>query len=206
MARRAALTSENLIALGAEKLATIILDEAGRNAPFKKLVAAALAGAQGPKAVAAVVDRRLAGLERARGFVEWEKRKSLRGRHPGNADHHHGRTRCSRPGHGGGSPGPLPDLLRARVRTHRRLLGPYPDHLPRRRRCPSGSRSQDAGRGQDRVGRASDPASRRRRLRPDRRRGPWHDPPSVGGWLGGDRLQDRERHRGERALAGRRAP
>ena len=77
MARRAALTSENLIALGAEKLATIILDEAGRNAPFKKLVAAALAGAQGPKAVAAVVDRRLAGLERARGFVEWEKRKTF---------------------------------------------------------------------------------------------------------------------------------
>ncbi len=77
MARRTALTSENLIALGAEKLATIVLDEAGRNAPFKKLVAAALAGAQGPKAVAAVVDRRLAGLERARGFVEWEKRKTF---------------------------------------------------------------------------------------------------------------------------------
>ena len=77
MARRTALTRENLIALGAEKLATVVLDEAGRNAPFKKLVAAALAGAQGPKAVAAVVDRRLAGLERARGFVEWEKRKTF---------------------------------------------------------------------------------------------------------------------------------
>ena len=77
MARRTALTSENLIALGAEKLATVVLDEAGRNASFKKLVAAALAGAQGPKAVAAVVDRRLAGLERARGFVEWEKRKTF---------------------------------------------------------------------------------------------------------------------------------
>ena len=77
MARRAALTSENLIALGAEKLAKIVLDEAGRNAPFKKLVAAALAGAQGPNAVAAIVDRRLAGLERARGFVQWEKRNTF---------------------------------------------------------------------------------------------------------------------------------
>ncbi len=77
MARRAALTGENLIALGAEKLAKIVLDEAGHNAPFKKRVAAALAGAQGPNAVAAVVDRRIAGLERARGFVDWEKRKSF---------------------------------------------------------------------------------------------------------------------------------
>jgi len=74
MVRRTALTSENLIALGAERLAKIILDEAGRSALFKKLVAAALAGAEGPKAVAAIVDRRLAGLERARGFVDWEKK------------------------------------------------------------------------------------------------------------------------------------
>ena len=77
MARRGALTSENLLALGAERLAKLVLDEAGRNAAFKKLCAAALAGAQGPAAVAAVVDRRLAGLERARGFVDWDKRKAF---------------------------------------------------------------------------------------------------------------------------------
>ncbi len=77
MVRRTALTSENLIALGTDKLAKVILDEAGRNASFKKLVTAALAGAQGSKAVAAIVDRRLAGLERARGFIDWEKRKSF---------------------------------------------------------------------------------------------------------------------------------
>jgi hypothetical protein len=53
------------------------LNEVGRNAPFKKLVTAALAGAKGPNAVAAIVDRLLAGLERARGFVDWEKRKSF---------------------------------------------------------------------------------------------------------------------------------
>ena len=77
MARRGALTSENLLALGAERLAKLVLDEAGRNAAFKKLCAAALAGAQGPAAVAAVVDRRLAGLERARGVVDWDKRKAF---------------------------------------------------------------------------------------------------------------------------------
>lgn len=77
MARRATLTNETLVALGAEKLAKLVLDEAGRNAPFKKLVTAALAGAKGPAAVAAIVDRRLAGLQRARGFIDWEKQKTF---------------------------------------------------------------------------------------------------------------------------------
>ncbi len=77
MARRATLTNEALAALGAEKLARLVLDEAGRNAPFKKLVTAALAGAKGPNAVAAIIDRRLAGLERSRGFIDWEKRKTF---------------------------------------------------------------------------------------------------------------------------------
>ena len=77
MARRATLTQEGLTALGADKLAKLVLDEIGRNAPFKKLVTAALAGAKGPDAVAAIIDRRLAGLERARGYIDWEKRKAL---------------------------------------------------------------------------------------------------------------------------------
>lgn len=77
MAKRATLTQEALTALGADKLAKLVLDEVGRNAPFKKLVTAALAGAKGPDAVAAIVDRRLARLERARGFVDWEKRKAF---------------------------------------------------------------------------------------------------------------------------------
>jgi hypothetical protein len=77
MARRATLTREALIALGTDKLAMLILDEVGRNVPFKKIVTAALAGAKGPEAVAAIIDRRLASLERARGFVDWEKRKAF---------------------------------------------------------------------------------------------------------------------------------
>src|ERR1044071_2146021 len=77
MARRAALTQEALIALGTEKLAKLITEEVARNPPFKKIVTAALAGAKGPEAVAAIIDRRLASLERARGFVDWEKRKAF---------------------------------------------------------------------------------------------------------------------------------
>lgn len=75
MARKASLTHEALVALGPEKLANLVLDEAGRNAAFKRLVTAALAGAKGPDAIAAIVARRLAALERARGFIDWDRRK-----------------------------------------------------------------------------------------------------------------------------------
>lgn len=77
MARRATLTQETLVALGVDKLASLILEEAQHNAPFKRIVTAALAGAKGPDAVAAIIDRRLASLERARGFIDWEKRRAF---------------------------------------------------------------------------------------------------------------------------------
>jgi hypothetical protein len=69
MARRATLGHEALVELGSEKLAKLVLDEASRNAAFKRIVNAAIAGARGPEAVAAVVSRRLSALQRARGFV-----------------------------------------------------------------------------------------------------------------------------------------
>ncbi len=71
MTAKATLTIEALLALGAERLAGLVLDEAGHNGSFKKMVAAALAGAKRPAAVAAIVDRRPAALERARGFIDW---------------------------------------------------------------------------------------------------------------------------------------
>lgn len=69
MARTPTLNREALVKLGAERLAELTLDEAGRNAPFKKLVLAALASVRGSEAVAAIVDKRLAGLERAGGAI-----------------------------------------------------------------------------------------------------------------------------------------
>src|SRR3954453_15717842 len=77
MARKTTLTHDALLALGAEKLAKLVLNEAGRNPAFKKLATAALAGARGPHAIAAIIDRRLSALERARGIVGWEKRKAF---------------------------------------------------------------------------------------------------------------------------------
>src|SRR4051794_20648344 len=77
MARRATLTHEALLALGLDKLAKLVVDEASRNAGFKRIVNAALAGARGPDAVAAIVTRRLTALQKARGFIDWEKRKAF---------------------------------------------------------------------------------------------------------------------------------
>ena len=77
MARRSTLNTEALVKLGAERLAELTLDKAERNGPFKKLVMATLASVKGPEAVAAIVDKRLTGLERARGAIGWKKARSF---------------------------------------------------------------------------------------------------------------------------------
>ncbi|MDZ5646488.1 DUF6880 family protein [Nitrospirillum sp. BR 11828] len=77
MARKPALSVEALVALGPEKLAQIILDEAADSAPFRKRVNAALASLKGPDAVAKLVDRRLGALERAQSLIPWEKEKAF---------------------------------------------------------------------------------------------------------------------------------
>ncbi len=53
MALRAKLKQETLVELGAERLARLIIEEASRNPPFKRIATAALAAADGPDAVAA---------------------------------------------------------------------------------------------------------------------------------------------------------
>src|SRR5580704_13174243 len=77
MARQPVLNEEALVKLGSEKLARLVIGEAKRNAAFRKLVAAALAATKGPAAVAAIIDKRLAGLDRAKAFVDWEKAKAF---------------------------------------------------------------------------------------------------------------------------------
>lgn len=75
MARKPTVNLEALTALGVERLAALVLDAAERDATFKKIVSAALAGAKGPDAVAALIDRRLAALEKARSMIDWDKAK-----------------------------------------------------------------------------------------------------------------------------------
>lgn len=77
MARKPTLSQESLATLGTGKLAQIILDETEDNAPFRKRVNAALAGNKGAPAVAALIDRRLAALEKARAMVGWEKERAF---------------------------------------------------------------------------------------------------------------------------------
>jgi hypothetical protein len=77
MARKPTVNSEALIALGVERLATLVIEATERDGAFKKIVAAALAGTKGPDAVAALIDRRLSSLEKARSFVEWDKAKTF---------------------------------------------------------------------------------------------------------------------------------
>ena len=77
MPRQPPLSEEALVKLGSEKLARLVIDEARRNVAFRKLVAAALAATKGPAAVAVIIDKRLAGLDRAKAFVDWEKAKAF---------------------------------------------------------------------------------------------------------------------------------
>jgi hypothetical protein len=72
MVVKSKLDVHTLAALGADKLAKLVLDEAGANPAFNRRVAAALASQEGPEAVASIVDRRLSGLERARGAIDWD--------------------------------------------------------------------------------------------------------------------------------------
>ena len=75
MAHKPAFDAESLSNLGTDKLVELIADEVKRNVAFRKIVSAALTATKGPKAIAAVIDKRLAGLDRAKGFVDWEKAK-----------------------------------------------------------------------------------------------------------------------------------
>jgi hypothetical protein len=77
MTRKAALSLDGLVALGAEKLAELILEEVEDNLAFAKRIKAALAGAQGIDAIASLIDRRLAALERARAMVDREKERAF---------------------------------------------------------------------------------------------------------------------------------
>lgn len=77
MASKASLTHEKLMALGLERLAQLVLDAAESHAAVRKLVETALAATKGPKAVAMVIDRRLAALERGKSQLAPDKAKAF---------------------------------------------------------------------------------------------------------------------------------
>ena len=77
MASKSTLNAKNLEALGAERLAQLLIEISTGDAAAKRKLRLALAGAEGPKEAAREIAKRLTSIARARTFVNWRNRKSL---------------------------------------------------------------------------------------------------------------------------------
>jgi hypothetical protein len=71
------LNAKNLAALGAERLAELLIEISVRNATAKRRLRLELAGAQSPIEVGKEVRKRLTTIERSRSFIDWQNRKTL---------------------------------------------------------------------------------------------------------------------------------
>ncbi|MBU4527623.1 MAG: hypothetical protein KUA43_11440 [Hoeflea sp.] len=78
MAPGKTLNAKNLEALGAPRLAELLIEISTGSAASKRRLRLELAGSQGSKEVALVVRKRLASIARARTFINWRKVKALR--------------------------------------------------------------------------------------------------------------------------------
>ena len=74
MAPKTTLAAENLVRLGAERLADILLELAGEHPAIKRRLRLELAGEAGGEAIAAEVAKRITALRSARTFIDWQKR------------------------------------------------------------------------------------------------------------------------------------
>ena len=72
-----AVTQDNLVGLGAGRLATILVELADDDAEIKRRVRLELAAQDGGDAIAAEVGKRLAALRSARSFVGWQQRRDF---------------------------------------------------------------------------------------------------------------------------------
>jgi hypothetical protein len=77
MAAKTTLNAKNLEALGAERLAALLIEVSTGDAAIKRRLRLELAGAQSPKEVAREVRKRLTSIARSRSFVDWQTRKAL---------------------------------------------------------------------------------------------------------------------------------
>lgn len=71
MAKTTTLNAKNLEALGAERLAALLIEISSGNALTKRRLRMELAGAQSPGELGKEVRKRLAAIGRARSFVDW---------------------------------------------------------------------------------------------------------------------------------------
>jgi hypothetical protein len=77
MAPKKTLNAKNLEALGAERLAELLIKISAGNAAAKRRLRLELAGAQSPIEVARELRKRLTAIERSRSFIDWQNRKTL---------------------------------------------------------------------------------------------------------------------------------
>src|SRR3954468_2213890 len=77
MASKKTLNRENLEALGAKRLAEILLELGTRDAGVKRRPRLELSAEAGPEAAAADIGKRLTTLRQARSFVDWQKRPAF---------------------------------------------------------------------------------------------------------------------------------
>lgn len=77
MASKKTLNATNLEALGAERLAKLLIEISTGNAVAKRHLRLELAGALGPKEVARDIRKRLSTIARSRSYVEWDRTRSL---------------------------------------------------------------------------------------------------------------------------------
>lgn len=77
MTPKSDITVEQLSKLGIDRLAELVLNQAANDKIFKRTVKTALASLKGSKSVAAAISKRLSALERARGFVDWDKARAF---------------------------------------------------------------------------------------------------------------------------------
>lgn len=77
MASKKTATLDNLAALGAERLAAILVELADSDAKIKRRLRLELAAQTGGDIVAAEIGKRLAALRSARSFVDWQQRRDF---------------------------------------------------------------------------------------------------------------------------------
>ena len=77
MASKKTVNAKNLEALGAERLAELLIEISTGNAVAKRRLRLELAGAQSPREVAKEIRKRLRTIARSRSFVDWQNRRAL---------------------------------------------------------------------------------------------------------------------------------
>jgi len=83
LSRKNSVSAENLAALGAERLAALLMELGEADPAVRKRLVLAVAERGGPASLIKAVDRRLSALANSYGEVQWERerwRRSMRWR------------------------------------------------------------------------------------------------------------------------------